>query len=262
MIGLPAKQRPRRLIEMNQYDEANQPTGIHAGVVNRIGRQIVGGELQPGDLLPEQGEFSRRLGVSRTVIREATKVLSAMGLVESRPKRGTVVTPRSSWRLLDPDVLAWQSEAGPSQAFLEAVFEVREIIEPASASLAAERASEDEVGAILAAWEAMGTDDGEAYLAADIEFHALLVSATHNDYLIQLAATFRPALQAAFQTALRDASWSRFLEKSLRQHRAVLDSVAAGDLEGAQRSMKLLVISSRQDVIDDPVHIPVSRSRR
>ena len=87
------------------------PAGIHASVVQRIGRRIVTGELAPGEILPEQGELSRLLSVSRTVVREATRVLTAKGLVDSRPKRGTVVLPRSSWRILDPDVLTWQTEA-------------------------------------------------------------------------------------------------------------------------------------------------------
>ncbi len=236
---------------MNRFGDPEEPTGIHAGVVNRIGRRIVNGELMPGDLLPEQGEFSRLLGVSRTVVREATKVLSTKGLVESRPKRGTVVMPHSSWRVLDPDILAWQAAAGPSREFLEEVFEVREIIEPASARLAANRATDDEVQAILAAWQAMGAHEDEAmYLKADVEFHGLLVAATHNDYLIQLVATFRPALQAAFQTAFRDADgWEPFIKKALRQHRAVIDAVMARDPDTAGRSMMTLVESSRHDAI-------------
>jgi DNA-binding FadR family transcriptional regulator len=91
---------------------ARQPAGIHAGVVHGIGRRIVRGELASGEILPEQGELSRQLGVSRTVVREATKVLATKGLVESRSKRGTVVLPRTVWRLLDPDVLAGLGVAG------------------------------------------------------------------------------------------------------------------------------------------------------
>ena len=136
----------------NGFDAiAPQPAGIHAGVVQGIGRRIVRGELAAGEILPEQGELSRMLGVSRTVIREATKVLAAKGLVESRSKRGTVVLPRSDWRLLDPDVLAWLSEAGLDPEFLRGMFEVRRIIEPAVARLAAERATPEELAAIRVA---------------------------------------------------------------------------------------------------------------
>src|SRR6188768_780779 len=147
------------------------PAGIHASVVQRIGRRIVTGELAPGEILPEQGELSRLLSVSRTVVREATRVLTAKGLVESRPKRGTVILPRSSWRILDPDVLAWQTEAGPDEDFLRSVFEVRKIIEPGAARLAAERGLREELDAIQEAFDAMDSNgDESSYLKADVQY--------------------------------------------------------------------------------------------
>src|SRR5438046_6227959 len=180
------------------------PTGIHAGVVQGIGRRIVRGELAPGEILPEQGELSRKLGVSRTVVREATKVLAAKGLVESRSKRGTVILPRSDWRLLDPDVLGWLTEAGLDPEFLRGMFEVRKIIEPAAARLAAERATPDELTAIRAPFEAMASAHDEAtYLDADIRYHAMRVAASHNDHLVQLVATFGPPLQTGLRLATR-----------------------------------------------------------
>ena len=174
------------------------PTGIHAGVVQGIGRRIVRGELAPGEILPEQGEWSRMLGVSRTVVREATKVLAAKGLVESRSKRGTVILPRSEWRLLDPDVLAWLTEAGLDPEFLRSMFEVRKIIEPAAVRLAAERATPEELAAIQSTFEAMArADDQATYLDADISYHAMLVAATHNDHLVQLVRRSGPPSRPA-----------------------------------------------------------------
>jgi DNA-binding FadR family transcriptional regulator len=102
------------------------------------------------------------LGVSRTVVREATKVLAAKGMVESRSKRGTVILPRSEWRLLDPDVLAWLTETGLDPEFLRSMFEVRKIIEPAAARLAAERATPAELDEIRSALDAMATAHDEA----------------------------------------------------------------------------------------------------
>ncbi|HLO34534.1 MAG TPA: FadR/GntR family transcriptional regulator [Candidatus Deferrimicrobium sp.] len=227
------------------------PTGIHAGVVQAIGRQIVRGELAAGEILPEQGELSRILGVSRTVVREATKVLATKGLVESRSKRGTAVLPRSGWRLLDPDVLAWLTEAGPDPDFLRSVFEVRRIIEPAAARLAAERASAPELAAIEEALEAMATaDDGAAYLAADVRYHEILVAATHNDHLVQLVAAFGPAFQAGLRAATRNVRpWPDFHESGLSHHRDVLDAVTAHDVERAGRAMEWLVDQSLDERI-------------
>jgi len=223
------------------------PTGIHAGVVQGIGRRIVRGELAPGEILPEQGELSRLLGVSRTVVREATKVLTAKGLVESRSKRGTVILPRSEWRLLDPDVLAWLTEAGLDPEFLRSMFEVRKIIEPAAVRLAAERATPEELAAIQSTFEAMArADDQATYVEADIMYHAMLVAATHNDHLVQLVAAFGPALQAGLRAAtLHGWEWPDFLVYSIGPHREVLDAVMNHDPDGAGQAMDRLVTQSQ-----------------
>jgi DNA-binding FadR family transcriptional regulator len=239
---------------------ARQPAGIHAGVVHGIGRRIVRGELASGEILPEQGELSRQLGVSRTVVREATKVLATKGLVESRSKRGTVVLPRTEWRLLDPDVLAWLGEDGLDPEFLRSMFEVRKIIEPAAARLAAERATPDELAAIRATFEAMASAPDEAtYLDADIRYHAMLVAATHNDHLVQLVAAFGPALQAGLQVATRHGwDWPDFLEYSIGPHREVLDAVVARDAAAAGDAMDRLVTQSQLslDYPTGPEHRP------
>jgi DNA-binding FadR family transcriptional regulator len=104
--------------------------GIHAGLVSLMGQRIVSGDLQPGEVLPDQTELSRQFGVSRTVIREATKVLTAKGMVDSRPKRGTMILPREHWHLLDPDVLAWQEAYLPGVDFATDIMDVREVVEP------------------------------------------------------------------------------------------------------------------------------------
>src|SRR5262249_47442185 len=82
--------------------------GLHGELVHALGMQIVRGELKPGDALPTEVESTSGPGVSRTVVREAIKVLAAKGLVVSRPKTGTQVRDRSFWNLMDPDVLAWR----------------------------------------------------------------------------------------------------------------------------------------------------------
>src|SRR5947207_14750698 len=131
---------------------------LHDRVVHKIGRKIVGGGLPPGALLPAQPE----LGASRTVLREAIKVLAAKGLVESRPKTGTRVRPREAWNLLDTDVLAWQQAGAGSPTLLRALTEVRRFIEPAAAELAALRADTRDQAELARALEEMGrTAEGE-----------------------------------------------------------------------------------------------------
>src|SRR5712691_7528345 len=118
--------------------------GLHGELVHDIGVRILRGELEPGDALPTEGEAPGAT-VSRTVVREAIKVLAAKGLVEARPKTGTQVRERRYWNLMDPDVLAWRLEANPSDEFYFDVFELRRLIEPAAAAMAATRASAEEV---------------------------------------------------------------------------------------------------------------------
>src|SRR5881628_1717221 len=119
--------------------------GLHGAVVHDVGVRILRGDLAPGDPLPNEDELSGELAVSRTVLREAIKVLAAKRLVESRPKTGTRVRERSDWNLLDPDVLAWHLEAGLTDKFLQNTLELRGLIEPGAARLAALRATDEEI---------------------------------------------------------------------------------------------------------------------
>ena len=88
---------------------------LHDQVVDHLGQAIVHAELAPGATLPNEADLGTQLGVSRTVIREAVKVLAAKGLIEVRPKTGTRVLSRDQWNLLDPDVLAWQHQDGAAR---------------------------------------------------------------------------------------------------------------------------------------------------
>src|SRR5205814_3934470 len=126
--------------ERSQYPEQS----LHGRIVHAIGRRILSGDLRPGDLLPAEPD----LGASRTVVREAVKVLAAKGLVESRPKTGTRVRPRTAWNLIDPDVLAWRLETKPDRQFFQELIEIRRVVEPEVARLATTRATDDEVGAL------------------------------------------------------------------------------------------------------------------
>src|SRR3546814_19684944 len=106
-------------------------------------------------MFPGEIEYAEQIGISRSALREAFRTLSAKGLVDSRPKAGTRVSPRRQWSLLDPDLLAWQFEAEPSLKFLHDLFELRMIVEPSAAELAAERRTEDQVQAMRSALDAM-----------------------------------------------------------------------------------------------------------
>ena len=122
-------------------------------VAGSVGRRIVSGQYRPGETLPTEPRIQEEFGVSRTAVREAIRLLSAKGLTVSRPKIGTRIRPISDWNMLDPDVLRWHVDQQPSEEFIHHLFEMREIIEPAAASRACERATPEEIAVIAAAME-------------------------------------------------------------------------------------------------------------
>lgn len=242
---LPEREYPRR--------------GLHGQIVNDIGRQILRGEIRPGEVVP----FDAGVRASRTVQREAIKVLAAKGLVESRPKTGTRVRPPQSWNLLDPDVLAWQREGAPAAAFLRKLTEVRRIVEPAAAELAAERANGREVAGVEEAYAQMAAalaapqPDYDAFDHADIRFHRSILEACHNDVLEQMIRVVYGALLVSFQATSRLPGSAR---ASLPKHRAVLEAIRNGDGRQAAQAMRRLVHRTARD-IDASLKRPGGRRR-
>lgn len=171
---------------------------LHQQVVEMLGSQIIEGKFDVGATLPTADNLSLELGVSRTVTREAIKVLEEKGLLESRPKAGIQVQPKTNWKLLDADVMKWLYSSSDSAAFWRYLVEVRAIIEPAAAELAAQRATPAEVEQIQAAYDQLETalDDLERYKAADRAYHAAIFNASHNPLLIHLAQTVNIDLDA------------------------------------------------------------------
>ena len=136
----------------------------------------------PDDLLPREDDLAVELGVSRTSIREAVKVLSAKGLLQARRRVGVRVRDRDDWNMLDPQVLSWHPDVGGDEALIGSLIEARRIIEPAAAALAATRDRRG-FGAIEQAYLGMERNlrtDLEACCEADLKFHVSVVAASHN----------------------------------------------------------------------------------
>ncbi|MFU8855070.1 FadR/GntR family transcriptional regulator [Micromonospora sp. SL1-18] len=219
--------------------------GLHGQVVEVIARRILAGELAPGatvDLTALQAE----LDVSLTVLREALKVLSAKGLVDARQKRGTFVRPRADWSLLDADVIRWQFAEGADPRLLDQLHEVRSIVEPAAARLAASRASDDDLAALAGALEEMaaGKGDPASAVAADLNFHRALLAATHNELLERMEVVMETGL------AERDrlVHGGEPHDDPVPSHRAVVDAIRAKDATAAETAMRGLLDKAVRDV--------------
>ncbi|WP_328807992.1 FadR/GntR family transcriptional regulator [Nonomuraea antri] len=209
-----------------------------------LGRRIVGGDPEAtGNLDP--AELGRRYQVSHTVVREALKTLAAKGLVDARPKRGTFVRPRNEWSLLDPDVLRWRFTQRGDLDMLRDLAEVRSVVEPAGARLAAERRTEQDVAALESALRRMADTaaDPVAHTEADLSFHRLLLAATHNEIMECLEVVIAAALSARDRLVHSSGERPGFAAT----HQAVLDAVRDGDPDAAESAMRALLDQAGRD---------------
>lgn len=217
--------------------------GVHGQTVEALAGRILAGEIGEGDTL-DLPALREELDVSLTALREALKVLSAKGIIDARQKRGTFVQPRSSWNLLDTDVMRWQTEAGADHGLFDELTEMRVIVEPAAARLAAERASEADIEALAGALDRMASArDLAATVRADLDFHRLLMAATHNTFLTQVERII--AIGLAERDKLVHGSVD---DDPVPSHRAVLDAISAREPEAAYEAMRALVDKSGADL--------------
>ncbi len=230
---------------MVQY--SSDVADLHNALVEQIGLRIVRGDWAPGARV-EVDDLAPQLGASKTALREALRVIREKGMIDSWPKRGTVVRERSAWKLLDSDVIMWRREARrDDDRLLAELSQLRDVIEPASARLAALHRTDDDVVALQAAFadfEAAGRDVGRLE-AADRAFHLRLLQATRNELMMRLDVVVVHALDARNRIQhLPGVTWV----DPVPDHRRVLDAVIAGDADGAERAMRHVIRESDDDL--------------
>lgn len=209
-------------------------------ITDGLGVAIVTGQYAPGETLTGEVVASGQLKISRSAYREAVRSLIAKGLVESRTKTGTRVRDRKYWNLLDPDVLRWMFRSEPSMEFIRNLFELRMIIEPAAAALAAERRTGHELMQMGAALDEMArrglaTAEGRE---ADQRFHRLILEATKNEALMTLASTITAAVN--WTSVLKQRNLGA-LRDPVPIHVALYTTIADGQPEAAREAMTQLV---------------------
>lgn len=224
-----------------------QRQNLSEQVVQEIGLSIMRHDFKPGDALLSEPELSLQFNVSRTVLREALKILSAKGLIESRPRTGTRVRPRDDWNLLDPDVLAWQELVGPDRAFLIAVCEVRLMFEPVAAGLAATRATADEIALIESCCQSLqdAIDSPAHYIPADLQFHMAICAAAHNELLQKIMGTLDAALRSS-RTITSQLSGAN--QNAMPLHWAITRAIGNHDAQAAESAMRELVKLTTTDI--------------
>ncbi|MFE7074619.1 FadR/GntR family transcriptional regulator [Streptomyces sp. NPDC057620] len=225
---------------------------LYQRVVDELGRRVVGGAWAPGEALPVEDVLAAEIGVSRGVLREAVKALVAKGMLRVRPRTGTRVLPPEHWNHLDRDVLRWK-QAGDATALLRDTGELRRIVEPEAARLAAERAGPDDVRALydaLAAMEAAAAEPGRSgYVEADIAFHRALLDASGNRLLGSLGRAVDIALEHSFVVSTQTPG---AVEGSLPGHRAVVRAVETRDPEAAAAAVLAIVEAAEREIARSP----------
>lgn len=223
------------------------------GMLDTLGRSIVIG-CYDGQVFPTEAELAKRHGVSRSVTREAVKMLTAKGLLSARPRQGTIIQPSTSWNLFDPDVLHWLLDRKFSVDLLRHFNQLRVAIEPEAAALAAVGATPGDRATIEAGLARMaaaehGDDDP---LDADIAFHLAILNASGNPFYMQ----FRDVVTTALHTSIRFTNRLKGRSASVADHASVRDAILASDPDAARIAMRK-IIGDVLDLISDAGHSAV-----
>ncbi len=224
-----------------------QMGGMIGHAVNAIGSRIARGDWQEGGTIPREADLCAELKVSRSVLREACRVLAGKGMIRSRTSDGTRVLPRNNWRLLDPDVLQWRLDSGQTGPLLHDLLVARAALEPGAARLATASADDRHRAQVERAWQKrLALDDiarprtapsPEDFVAADLGFHKALLDATRSPLLMQLV----PVIAAAITLICNREAPGIEPATSQRLHGAVVERFRKRDAHGAEAAMHDLI---------------------
>jgi DNA-binding FadR family transcriptional regulator len=212
-------------------------SGLHARLLESLGMAICGGNLQPGTVLFIE-DLAEQHAVSRSVVREALRVLSSMGLVESRRRVGTIIQDPHGWNVYDPLVIRWRLAGTGRIGQLRSITELRSAIEPAAAALAAERAEPREASELVALaaqmWEAGRAGEMDLFLALDIDFHRRVLTASRNEMFEHLHQPIAEVLTGRHEYGLMPHHPH---VDALQLHVDVAQAIQRGDLDKAREAM-------------------------
>ncbi|WP_142062528.1 FadR/GntR family transcriptional regulator [Pseudarthrobacter sp. B4EP4b] len=228
--------------------KAESPTNLHASLVQSLGLAIAEGRF-PANSVLRLDELEAQHNVSRSVVREAARVLSSKGLLESRRRFGTVVQPEASWNLYDPEVIRWRLASSRRLEQLQSLNELRGAVEPQAARLAAERASWDAGSELVALaarlWAAGQRGDQEEFLLLDVEFHAAVLNASGNAMFAQLQNLVTEVLTGRTQHGLMPHLPHH---EALQLHMDVASAIQRGEAAAAHAAMSRIVEQSTEEM--------------
>jgi DNA-binding FadR family transcriptional regulator len=232
-------------------------------VMAALGQQVVGGTWAPGEALPREADLAEELGVSRSVVREAYRILGAKGLIRGRTSDGTRVLPREEWRLLDPDVMEWRIRAGDTASLLLDLLKVRAVLEPGVVREATLHGRPEARARIQAAWDAKAevfaspsldlAERRRRFIETDLEFHRAFLAAVESPLLSQLFNVIEVALRLLFDLQMRARGYVTEMvgmEDGHRLHAEVMAAWSKGNADEAEAAMRRLIARALQDARD------------
>jgi DNA-binding FadR family transcriptional regulator len=230
------------------FSPADIPASRHSGAVEGLAELIVENLAQGRSLVPPEPELCNALGVSRSVVREAVRTLSAKGVIAVRRGSGTTVQPLDEWDLFDPQVLRWRFAAGITPRLVDHLIDFRLSIEPFAARKAAGTQSfpihDLEVCYVRMMHAANGLGD---FVNADLRFHETILRGPDNPFINRIIPLINGALLLSFQHSVADPQIAR---QALPLHKRVVDWIAKGNPDEAERAMRGVIISAREDLIE------------
>jgi len=218
-------------------EESTMLKGLHARVLDLLGLAICAGDLATGSVV-RIDQLQERYGVSRSVVREAIRVLASMGMVASRRRVGVQVLPETKWNLYDPQVIRWRLASPARIAQLQSLTELRTAIEPEAARLAAQRAplagASELMGLAGKLWAAGQANDAETFLTLDIKFHRLVLSSSGNEMFAKLNTLVEAVLTGRTQYGLMPRHPHN---EALQLHVDVASAIQRGNGDDAHAAM-------------------------
>lgn len=220
-----------------------QTERLYEQIVSQIEKRIVAGELKVGDQLPSEKELAEQFAVSRTAVREAIKALREKRLVEIRPGRGTFITNDAPEAMRHS--LSLLMKFGTLNGFSHLV-EVREILEPEIAALAATRITEEQIAAMQDAIAVMDTalDNVDVFVEADLDFHLAMAEATQNPIIPILMDSIIDMLR---EQRKRTGVTRGGLERGQYHHKQIVQAIIRRDIEASRQTMRLHLQQVRDD---------------
>ncbi|MBB5190489.1 GntR family galactonate operon transcriptional repressor [Silvimonas terrae] len=221
-------------------------------IIGEIGRRIVQGEYLPDTPLPTEADLCGQFQTSRNLIREALRVLAAKRLVVTRRFRSVAVAAQSQWNYLDRDVLRWALTSGTTPGLIDAMTEVRNLVEPAAARWAAARATSADLAKMEAALNQMKAHNQQcdAFGKADLQFHDAVLGAVHNPVLQQLGSVLGALQQVVFsQTYMGDVE---NMPRTLREHQNLYEAIRHQHIADAEAAALTLIASATARLKDAP----------